>query len=378
MDALRSLVSLLGSPWARPVLLGAAIALLAALVHLWRRRRHRRSLEGALTGMGSGTGRGRSPSGTQPDAKPRAPQRASESRRKSARAAPSHAGARMGRYRLKRCIAQGEWAGVYEALDQASGERVVVKLFHLPSGSLDDGTDTAQTFDRELLANQRLEHPGIVRLLDFGRSGGQPYLVMEYMRWQTLAACCTPEHRLDWPTIAAVLVQLAEALQHAHERGVVHRDIKAENVFFDPATRCARVGDFGIARLQDAARTATGVLLGTPGHMAPEQIGGAPIGPRTDVYALGTLAYQLLTSRLPHEGYHGAELLRQITQGEVAPLENLRPDIPTALAHSIRKALERDPRQRWASCAQWAHHLRETIGIETPLASANIEPRIPR
>jgi serine/threonine protein kinase len=287
----------------------------------------------------------------------------------------THAGARMGRYRLKKCVATRSWSNVYEALDQHSGQRVAVKLFHLPPHLKDDPDATAQVFDRELQANQRLEHPGIVRLLDFGYSANQPFLVMQWMPWPTLAAYATRDQRLPWRRVASVLLQIAQALQHAHERGVIHRDVKAENVFFDPETGHARLADLGIARLNDAARTATGVMLGTPGHMAPEQILGAPIDARSDVYALGVLAYQLLSGALPHEGYSGAELLRRITQGEIPDMTQLRPDIPPALAQGVNKALQRDPNQRWRTAQQWAAHLRETIGIETERAGANIDPQ---
>jgi alpha-tubulin suppressor-like RCC1 family protein len=265
------------------------------------------------------------------------------------------------RHRLLRLLGAGSAADVWEA-EGPDGERVALKLFHAKHGS---AQALASSQRRELRASLRLDHPGIVRVLDHGQTDeGRAFLVMELLPGVDLGRLLSREGRLPWPRARTLLLQLCEAMSVAHRHGVIHRDLKPANLMVGPGRdgeeRCTVV-DLGLSRLLDgsvASRT-DGTLVGTPAYMSPEQIRGGEVDHRADVYALGCIAYEMLTAERPFQGQTPGECA---IQHLVAPPPRLR--IPGSRARRraidavIRRALAKEPRRRFADVLELAEALR--------------------
>jgi serine/threonine protein kinase len=175
--------------------------------------------------------------------------------------------------------------------------------------------------------------------------------------------------------VLRTLARVAQALAYAHTQGVVHRDIKPANVMVDPATDTVKVTDFGIARIADASRTRTGMVLGTPSFMSPEQMAGRRVDGRTDLYSLGVMLFQLLTGALPHRSESMAELMNRIVNDTAPDVRSLRPELPEALANVVALALEKRVELRYADGGQFADDLlalARLMDTEAPLAPAPV------
>ncbi len=232
------------------------------------------------------------------------------------------------RYEIVGKIGSGGSADVYEAVDLESGRDVALKV-------VDERAALAGRVVREVEAARALDHPDIVALLDFFSDGRRSFLVWELVRGESLAQL-VGELRDDEAVLA--VAQLCEALAYAHARGVVHRDVKPQNVMVD-RQGVVKVMDFGIARLADAdTLTAEGELLGTVAYMSPEQAAGRRVGPPTDVYSAGLLLYELLTGENPVRGASAGETVGNILAGRIAPLEQMRPDLPRELCDGVAAA----------------------------------------
>jgi hypothetical protein len=255
------------------------------------------------------------------------------------------------RYEIVGRIGAGGFADVYEAFDREAGAEVALKVI--------DGRGAAPgRVVREVEAAEALDHPGIVALLDYFSDGRRSFLVWELVRGQSLAELAG--ELLDDEAALAV-AQLAGALAYAHASGVVHRDVKPENVMIDTRGR-VKVMDFGIARLADAdTMTAEGELVGTVAYMSPEQAAGRRVGPATDVYSAGVLLYELLAGRNPVRGATAGETVGNILAGRIAPLETVRPDLPAELCDTVAAACSLDPRGR-PTAADLATSLRGLAG----------------
>lgn len=278
----------------------------------------------------------------------------------SSPAAPAE-GRRLGSYRLEREIGHGAVGTVWLAAG-ADGRPVAVKTVPLSVGADPDDADNArevrERFAREALAARRLDHPGIVAVLDAGESEGLAWIAMAYVAGRDLSVHATPGRLLPWPGLVGLLAGAAEALAHAHRQGIVHRDIKPANLLLDEASGRLKIADFGVARIADAARTRTDLMLGTPSFMAPEQLAGAPVDARSDVYALGVTAFQLLSGHLPYEAASMGALMTAIARAPVPKLRQWRPDLPPALEDVVALAMEKQPALRYASAGQFAEDLR--------------------
>ncbi|MEC7518670.1 MAG: protein kinase [Myxococcota bacterium] len=258
-----------------------------------------------------------------------------------------HVGAVLGgRYRVLRVIGSGGMGAVYEAEHELIGRRVAVKLLH---PELAARREVLQRFRNEARAAGAIGHPGIVRALDIGRTeGGAPFLVLELLDGRDLETELAARGPLPVAEAIDVAVAIADAVAAAHALEIVHRDLKPANVFLTDAGE-VKVLDFGISKVRGALQTSpdtrSGVLLGTPAYMAPEQLGdGAAADARSDVYALGAILYRCLTGRLPHTASNLPALLAAILEGSVAPIE--RPDVKPALDLLVRRALDPDPDAR--------------------------------
>ncbi len=280
-------------------------------------------------------------------------------------AGSSWAEALADRYRIERELGQGGMAVVYLAHDLRHDRDVALKVLR-PELSAALGRDR---FVREIQLTARLQHPHILPVFDSGESAGQLWYTMPFVAGETLRARVVREGRLPVDTAIQLASEVASALAYAHDAGVVHRDIKPENILLSRQGG-ALVADFGIAKalVQDEALTETGLALGTPAYMAPEQVlGERPVRPQADVYALGVVLYEMLCGTRPFaDSMPAAMLAKRLTDG--APLVSVqRPEVSPAVAMLVRDTLEVDPERRPASGAALAERLRTaTVPISVP------------
>ena len=272
-------------------------------------------------------------------------------------------GSRLGRYEILGLIGRGAMGAVYKARDPAIDRLVAVKTV---GGALsvwaDHQDEFFERFRREARAAGRLTHPHIVSVYDLGveEASETPFIVMEYVAGVSLSTLLKENPVLPVEQALEIVEQIASALEEAHQNGVVHRDIKPANIFLDQRGR-VKVGDFGIARLEGSELTQTGVGLGTPGYLAPELLRGAAADARTDLFALGVVAYQLLTGKKPFaEPRGGAPLAGDATEA-LAP-RVLRGEVPEQASRAVMRCLSERPSDRPQSAAAFLKELRDERG----------------
>ena len=259
-----------------------------------------------------------------------------------------------GRYRLVRRIATGGMGEVWQADDTVLGRRVALKVLVEELAADDRAT---RRFVREARATARLAHPNVARVYDFGRGGGPPFLVMELLEGETLAARLA-SGPLPPAEAARVAAAVADALEAAHERGIVHRDVKPSNVMLTPGGE-VKVLDFGIAAAADETHSTTGSgLYATVAYVSPERVAGEPATPASDVYSLGAVLYELLCGRPPFPGSSPALVARAHLHDQPVPVRQLAPWVPARLAEACEAAMAKDPARRPSSAASLAIRLR--------------------
>jgi serine/threonine-protein kinase len=267
-------------------------------------------------------------------------------------------GSVIGPFVLQAEIGRGTVGCVYRAVATGSTTPVAVKTLVLAREFQGQALDEARVrFFRQAHTARRLQHPDIVQVLDAGEAHGVAWLSMPLLAGRSLDRCVTPEAPMPVADVLRVGARVARALAHAHGLGVVHRDVKPANVVVDLARDEVKVTDFGIAHLMDAASTRTGLVLGSPAYMSPEQLAGRRLDGRSDLYALGVTLYQLLTGRLPHDAQRLSDLLSQIAQEPAKDVRWLRPEVPEGLALVISLSLEKRPELRYAQGEHMAQDL---------------------
>jgi serine/threonine protein kinase len=255
-----------------------------------------------------------------------------------------------GRYRVEALLATGGMGEVWAARDLLLNRAVAVKVL---GGALAGDGRAAERLRREARAAARLEHPSIARVLDLGEQDGRPYLVMELLEGESLAARIDRAGAMAAPEAARVVAAVADALEAAHRGGVVHRDVKPGNVFLTSDGE-VKVLDFGIASAAGEAALTTGEMLGTPAYLAPERVLGHPATPAADIYALGVVLYELLAGRRPFDG-SDIELAMIHVHAHPAPLA---PSAPPFLVAACEQAMAKDPSARPPSAAAFAQLVR--------------------
>lgn len=251
-------------------------------------------------------------------------------------------------YRVERLLGHGACGAVYLTVDPATGEPVALKL--LPPLAPATGVD-------EAAVASRLSHPAIAAVRAAGRTDAWRWIAYEAAPGVPLERYARGARLLPPPLVAQLGERIAGGLAHAHALGVVHRDIKPSNVIVDLPAGSLKITDFGVAHTDDAERTGTGVVLGSPAYLAPEQLAGAPATAAGDLYALGVTLFQLLAGRLPHEELSMGELLRQVAQGPAPDVREWQPDVPPVLAALVRRLMARWPDERPARAADVAREL---------------------
>ncbi|MBV8604995.1 MAG: serine/threonine protein kinase [Pelomonas sp.] len=273
----------------------------------------------------------------------------------------------LARYRRERLLGQGSMGEVWLATDLETGAPVALKQLALQREfSPEDRADVRARFMREAAAAAHLRHPDILEIRATGEAGEDAWIVMEYVRGHDLSHYSRAGHLLPVPAAIRLGIRLARALGHAHAQGVVHRDIKPANVMYDRASDTLKVMDFGIARLADGSRTRTGLVLGTPSFMSPEQLAGLSVDGRSDLYSLGVLLYQLLTGQLPHQAESMARLMQAIAKQPPPDVRHFRPELPEALALVLALALEKHPDLRYRTGEQLAGDLQAVLDQGLP------------
>ena len=267
-----------------------------------------------------------------------------------------------GRYEIQEELGAGGMGVVYRAFDREVGETVALKAIRPDVRELDP--TLLERFKQELRLARRITHRNVVRTFDLGEVDRIYYITMEYVRGTTVATLIKEAGRLAVPAALTIGKQVCRALEVAHEAGIVHRDIKPQNLLVDP-TGFLKVTDFGIARLAGPetggqALTVEGAVVGTPQYMAPEQLLGEPVDGRADIYATGAVLFECVTGRRPYEASTPVALLGYYVREEPPPdPASLNPEVPAAFAKAILRSLERKPADRWASASEFLHALEE-------------------
>jgi eukaryotic-like serine/threonine-protein kinase len=261
------------------------------------------------------------------------------------------------RYRPVRLLGHGGMATVELAQDIELDRPVAIKRL---ADNLAANDEYKHRFLREARLAARLSHPNIVAVYDAGADNGIPFIVMEYVEGETVSDLLRRRGRLEPAEAVAFALQACAGLQTAHEAGLVHRDVKPQNLLVTP-DGTLKIGDFGIARSLDGTQlTQAGTVLGTAGYLAPEQAAGEQVTAAADIYALGAVLYELLTGRPPYEADTLAELFVKQTEGSITPLRELAPAVPARLEDAVMHALARAPEYRPESAVAFAAELGAT------------------
>jgi eukaryotic-like serine/threonine-protein kinase len=256
-----------------------------------------------------------------------------------------------GRYRLVELVGHGGMSSVYKAHDSLLERNVALKILHEQYTA---DADFVERFKREARSVAQLQHPNIVTVIDRGEEDGRQYIVFEYVDGENLKERVVREGRLDVREALEIALAIARGLAFAHDHGLVHRDVKPQNVLLNGDGR-AKVTDFGIARTVDVeGMTSTGVVLGTSNYIAPEQASGQPVDAYTDVYALGVVLYELLAGDVPFPGETFLAVAMKHVHEPPPNLLDTRPDVPLRVAGAVDRALEKDPEQRFPSMDAFA------------------------
>ena len=272
------------------------------------------------------------------------------------------------RYEVVKRLGEGGMSYVYEAKDLTRGETIAIKIL---SPKLSADTSSVQRLRREAGLAMRLEHPHVCKILRLGETeDGLIYLVMPYLRGELLSDREGKAGALPIPQSVEWLGQMCSGLHHAHQLHIVHRDLKPENVMIVPESdgrEVAVIMDFGLAKENRAdpsmaKLTATGIILGTPEFMSPEQIRGRPIDARSDVYALAIVAFEMFTTKLPFAGRSAQEMMIARLRGKPATVRQYRPEFPAALEAVLMRAMAVEPEQRYATALEFGRALVEAAG----------------
>jgi serine/threonine protein kinase len=284
---------------------------------------------------------------------------------------------KIGKYDVVGILGKGGMGVVYKAMDNAIGRPVAIKMM---TSGFAENPDLLQRFYREAKSTGTLQHPNIVIVHDLGEHAGNPYLVMEFLEGEPLSEMIATRQKLSLSRKLGYIIQALQALNYAHQKGVVHRDIKPANlmVLRDGAVK---IVDFGIARLGDQRLTRTGQVMGTITYMSPEQINAQAVDGRTDIFSTGVMLYELLTYALPFEGRDTTSTMIKILGEPPPPLENFLPVSPPELEKILHKALAKDREERYATAEDFALDLsrvqesleRELLGEYVEQARTSLE-----
>ncbi len=278
----------------------------------------------------------------------------------------------LGRYKILGELGRGAMGAVYRAQDPMIDREVAIKTL-LPNLPQEVMAEVRERFVREARSAGRLNHPNIVTIYDVGEQDGMAYMAMELLQGHSLQQVLRHPQRLAFKTVARLIAQVADALEHAHRFKIVHRDVKPANIMIDNAGR-AKLTDFGVAYMPSSTMTQTGTALGSPRYMSPEQVLGQPIDGRSDIFSLGVVLYEALTRRTPFEESQDTTvfaLMNRIAGTPHTPLRKIDPQIPEAFERIVDRALAKKPADRYQSAGEMAADLRKISGEPSTAAASS-------
>ncbi|MDZ7643891.1 MAG: protein kinase [Woeseiaceae bacterium] len=265
----------------------------------------------------------------------------------------------LGRYVIEKKLGRGAMGAVYLARDPRINRAVALKVIPIEKEFEDEELKEArERFFREAESAGRLTHPNIITVYDCGEDKHLAYIAMEYLEGTSLIYFKDPKKLLAPRKALELCARTADALDYAHNQGVIHRDIKPANLLYNARNDQLKISDFGVARLTDNNRTKTGIVLGTPMYMSPEQLAAETLTGHSDLFSLGVTLYELLTGEVPFKATNIALLMKKITSEDPAPVSNRRPGVPPSVDTVLFKALAKRPEARFASGAEMAMALR--------------------
>ena len=270
----------------------------------------------------------------------------------------------LGRYEIDKELGKGAMGAVYLGKDPKISRVVAIKTMALSQEfEGDELQDVKDRFFREAETAGRLSHPNIVTIFDAGEEHDLAYIAMEFLKGVDLVQFVKPDALLPVPKVLSIVGRAAEALHYAHQQNVVHRDIKPANMMYEAESDTLKITDFGIARITDSSKTKTGMVLGTPSYMSPEQLAGKKVDGRSDLFSLGVMLFQMVTGRLPFQGDSMATLMYKIANENHPAADSIRPDLPRCVTVVINRALAKDRDKRYQTGAQMASDVRKCLQI---------------
>ncbi len=272
-----------------------------------------------------------------------------------------------GRYRLEAKLGSGGMSTVYLARDQTLDRQVAVKVMHR---EMSEQADQLERFRQEARSVAKFSHPNVVSVIDAGEDGGHPYIVFEYIEGETLKQRINRNGALEPQEAIAYAIEIARGLAVAHARNMVHRDIKPQNILIDAEGR-AKLTDFGISRqLEQDGMTATGRVLGTTDYVAPEQAMGRKVDPRTDIYSLGVVLYEMLVGQVPFAADSQVGVAMKHVNEELPDVQRRRPDVSAAVALVVERSTAKDPAQRYQQVSEMIDDLSTALEVEAARAGS--------
>ena len=270
----------------------------------------------------------------------------------------------LGRYQIESELGKGAMGAVYLGKDPKISRIVAIKTLALSQEFDGDELDAAkERFFREAETAGRLTHPSIVTIYDAGEEHDLAYIAMEFLKGTDLTGYTKKGNLLPVEKVLDLIQRAADGLAYAHTNNVVHRDIKPANIMWDPDTDSMKITDFGVARITDASKTKTGLVLGTPSYMSPEQLAGKKVNGQSDLFSLGVMLYQMATGELPFKGDSITNLMYKIANEKYASPDKIRPEIPRCVCVVINRALEKNIGKRYKSGKQMATDIGKCLRI---------------
>jgi tRNA A-37 threonylcarbamoyl transferase component Bud32 len=272
-----------------------------------------------------------------------------------------------GRYCLEAKLGSGGMSTVYLARDETLDRSVAVKVMHR---EMSEQKDQLERFRQEARAVAKLSHPNVVSVIDAGEDGGHPYIVFEYVEGETLKQRIARVGALDVQEAIAYAIEVGRGLSVAHARNMVHRDIKPQNVLIDGEGR-AKLTDFGISRqLEQDGMTATGRVLGTTDYVSPEQAMGHPVDPRSDLYSLGVVLYEMLIGEVPFQADSQVGVAMKHVNEDLPDVQRRRPDLSAAVALVVERSAAKDPGERYQQVGEMIDDLSTALEVEAARAGS--------
>ena len=268
---------------------------------------------------------------------------------------------KLGRYELQGVVGKGAMGLVYRGVDPAINRPVALKTIRLDFLTAEEEIEEMrERLFLEAQAAGKLNHPNIVTIYDVGSEGSTQYIAMEFLEGQTLESMIKRKVNFNFKIVANIIYQICSALQYAHDQNIVHRDIKPANIMVLPDFS-VKVMDFGIARVESSSMTKTGVAMGTPNYISPEQLQGQKIDGRSDLFSLGVVFYEMLLGRRPFSGENLTSLMYSIMNSEPETPSKVNPRVPPLFDMIINKALQKNPAQRYQKASEMAAALSDFV-----------------